>query len=356
MLFRSTKPFTPKSQNWRWYGDENLETPTSSLANENTQPIGIRSLNPLKLRLTIKEVNGTDSFNQKFSLRFSTSTNFTNASFVEELQNCSSNSIWCFADGVDLDDDPIQSFLLTDSGVKGVHNESGTSASTFDHTANSAVEYEFTIKSNGADPETVYYFEAYDVSNAQVVALNSGESYPSLKTFGQVLQFSVTGITANTTIDSWTTDITTTASAMNFGTLVPYVAKNAAHRLTVSADGLGYQVLIRQAGSFQNGAGDVIPGIPYTNALPGPWSFTSSFTQSGAFGYHSTDQGLSGGSTRFQPNDTWAALTESGEEIVYTSGPVENEISDIVFRIEVTPIQPAGSYTLDLIYIVSPTY
>lgn len=351
-----TKPFTPKSQNWRWYGDEFNETPTSSLSGENIQPIGVRSLNPIKLRFTIKETDGTSSPNQKFSLQFATNTNFTNAMFIDESWACDSNSLWCFADGVDNDGDAIANFLLTDSGVKGVHNESGTSTSSFEHTANSAVEYEFTIQGNGATAEEIYYFRAYDVSNGQSVPINTGEEYPSLKTFAQILEFSVTGISAGTTIDNWMTDVTSTATAIDFGTLIPNVPKNSAHRLTVSSDGLGYQILIRQGAPFQNGSGDIIPGIPHTNALPGEWLFTHSQSQSGAFGYHTTDDVLSDSSTRFQDDNTWAALTETGEEIVYTSGPIENDITDIVFRIEAAPIQPAGNYSADIIYIVSPTY
>jgi len=351
-----TKAFVPKSQKWRWYGDESHETPTSSLSGEDIQPIGVRSLNPVKLRLTVKETMGTGGVNQKFSLQFSTSTDFSNATFVDEIGTCTSNSVWCFADGVDTDGDAITSFLLSDSGAKGTHNESGTSASTFTHTANSAVEYEFTIQSNGADPETIYYFRAYDMTNGQAVLINTGESYPSLKTFAQILQFSVTGLSAGTTIDSWTTDVTSTATTMNFGTLVPNVAKTSAHRLTVSADGLGYQIQIRYIAPFQNSAGDIISGIPYTNALPVAWTFLPTQSQSGVMGYHTTDHALSSGSTRFQAANTWAGLTDTGEEIVYTDGPVENEITDMLYRVETSPIQQAGSYSMDMIYIITPTY
>jgi len=350
-----TKPFIAKSQNWRWYGDEFNETPTSSFAGENIQPIGIRENNPIKLRFTLKETEGTNSY-QKFSLQFATSTGFEYAHFLSESPDCDSSSIWCFADGVDTDNSAITSFLLSDSGVQGTHNESGVSGSSFQHTANSAVEYEFTIKSYGVDPETIYYFRAYDMSGVQAVAINSGEEYPSLKTFGMVITASITGISVGTVIDSWTTNVTSTPTTINFGTLIPNVPKTSAQRLTVSADGLGYQILIRYDAPFQNGQGDIIPGIPYTNALPGGWAFLHSQAQPGAFGYHTTDDILSESSTRFQDDDTWAAITDTGAEIAYTSGPIENEIMDVILRLEITPIQPAGNYSTNIIYIVSPTY
>lgn len=351
-----TSPFIVKSQNWRWYGDEENETPTEPLEAENVQPIGVRSTNIIKLRLTIKETNGTDSVGQKFAIQASTDPSFSTYSPVADIASCSKGATWCYADGVDSDEDPIQSFLLSDSGVKGTHNEQGFNVSTSTHPANAAVEYEFTLQGGSlVQPETIYYFRAFDIVHATSVQANTGESYPSLQTFAQILEFSVEGVSANTTIDSWTTDVTSTPTSLNFGSMIPGVPKTSALRLVTSADGLGYQALVRFSGDLQTGSGEVIPGVPYTNDLPGPWVFDYA-EQTGAFGYHTTDDVLSQGSTRFQDDDTWAAFTETGEEFIYTGNPVLNDIHDLLVRLEVSPAQPAGSYATAIIFIVSPTY
>jgi hypothetical protein len=77
----------------------------------------------------------------------------------------------------------------------------------------------------------------------------------------------------------------------------------------------------------------------------------------GCWGYHSGDDTLIGGSTRFTLNDTFAQFaTTTLQEIVYNSGPVTNEVTDMVYRTEIHQLQPAGSYTVQLQYIIVPIF
>ncbi|MCE9585974.1 hypothetical protein K8R04_01480 [Candidatus Uhrbacteria bacterium] len=352
-----TQPFSVKSQDWMWFGDEEHETPTSTLAATNTRPIGIRQQDVIKLRLTLDEQFGTDGANQKFRIEFGTSTDFEAPLFAEESGSCTTASIWCYGDGADADDDAITTRLLTDSGTSGRHNESGTSASTFTHSASAAVEYEFTLMSNGADPNTLYYFRAYDVNNATSVQANTGETYPYLQTRAPLLSFAVEGVDANTQIHSYTTNVASTASGFDFGNIDLDQTYLTAQRMRVTEDGLGYQVSVYSNGPLISAHGDTVVDFDGTNATPLPWStYTPGPTYPSAFGYHAGDDLLSEGSTRFLDADTWAGLSATPGEIVYTSGTVEDDVHDILYRLEVSTYQAAQRYSTEIVYVVVATY
>ncbi len=159
--------FTPRSQNWRWYGDETNETPTSALASENTAPTGVDNLDIIKLRATVKDIGGVTGSNIKFKLQFSQSSTFASGvTDVVATSSCTNISGWCYADGAGVDNATNTSKVLSDADACsgsigngcGSHNETGTFASTFTQLASAATEYEFTIKNSGAGYDGVYYF------------------------------------------------------------------------------------------------------------------------------------------------------------------------------------------------------
>lgn len=355
----AARRFNPRTRNWRWYDDQSSETPLISLAQENFQPFGQTIEDPIKLRLTISDAGNLEAVNQKFSLQFSTSSTFASGvTAVTEAGSCTSSSLWCYADGVDADDDAITTRVLTDSVVSGVHNESGTSSSAFDHPALAVVEYEFTVKSRaGVSANTVYYFRAYDNNRSLAVVLATGASYPSIKTRQTTLSFTLQGLDSGATVDTFTTNITTTTTTIPFGTLVPNSAKTGAQRLTVTQDGEGYIVYLKSDGQLRTGSVEIDP-VSGTNSAPSVWGMNVNAQTSvtGAFGYHTDDNVLSGSSTRFQNNDTWAQVETTRMEIVSSEGPLENDIHDILFRVMVSPLQPQGAYTAVIQYIVVPTF
>jgi hypothetical protein len=74
-------------------------------------------------------------------------------------------------------------------------------------------------------------------------------------------------------------------------------------------------------------------------------------------GYHTSDDTLEGGSTRFSAIDTYAQIsTTSPDEISYSSQPVANEVTDVVFRIYVRQLQEAGDYEARMMYISVPMF
>jgi hypothetical protein len=75
------------------------------------------------------------------------------------------------------------------------------------------------------------------------------------------------------------------------------------------------------------------------------------------FGYHTTDDTLSGGDpSRFSFDDSYARFESAFQEISYSPIPVANETVDFVYKLEVADMQEAGDYETEVVYIVVPTY
>lgn len=357
--------FTPYAQNWRWYDDENNETPVSALANENTAPQGILDGDILKLRITVVETAGFGLEGAKFKLQFATSSIFEfGGTDVSEMGECTGSAHWCYADGADDDGDGISSSLLSDSDICasgigdgcGTHNESGTTTSAFTHPANGATEYEFTVTQNAAQLNTVYFFRLVEVNSGTFVPLNTGETHPSLATGGASLTFMIEGLPNATNTEGVTTDVTTTPTNVPFGTLFVNNAVEAAHRFTVSTNASnGYRIFAFQRQGLLSPNTEISP-VTGTNDTPLGWNASCEASATGCYGYHAGEDVLAGGSTRFAADDTFARFTTSPAEIAYSGMPVENKTTDIVYKIQAREEQEAGEYSSVLVFIITPVF
>ncbi len=361
-LYFDEKFFTPKSQNWRWFDDETSETPTLALAAENTAPTNIANQNIIKLRLTIKETANATSTNQKFKLQFSEFSDFSQGvSDAVEISNCVANSLWCYASGAGADNTLITTKVLSDADACsgslgngcGTHNTSGTSTSSFSAPAGAATEYEFTIKQAGARANATYFFRAFDVTNNKPVPVNLGKTRPSLSTEGANLTFTIAGLPAATSTEGVVTAVATAPESIPFGSLSFDLETAAAQRLTVSSNATeGYQIFVFQTQGLL-GQAEVVP-VAATNEAPAAWAIPAG--AAGAYGYHAGDDTLAGGSARFAPNNTYAKLEIAPKEIAFSSGPVTNEVTDIIFKTQITNQQEAGTYDSSIVYLVVPTF
>lgn len=361
-LYFEEKIFTPKSQNWRWYDDENDETPTFSLAAENVAPANMADQNIVKLRFTIKDTANATSTNTKFKLQFSEYSDFSQGTNdVVEIGNCLGNSLWCYAAGAGADNTVITTRVLSDSaacagGVGdgcGTHNTSGTSTSALVAKSATAMEYEFTIRQSGAQANMTFFFRAFDTVQNKPVPVNIGKTYPSLSTAGANLTLSVEGLPALTSTQGVVTAVSTTPAGIPFGNLSFDAEVAAAQRLTVTTNATqGYQIFILQRQGLL-GPGEIAP-VEAINEAPAAWAIPGGV--SGAFGYHSGDATLAGGSTRFAPYNTYAKLETMPKEVAYSSVPVTNEITDIIFKTQITNQQEAGAYDSAVAYIIVPTF
>jgi hypothetical protein len=358
--------FSPKSQNWRWYNDEANETPSLPLGAENVAPSGIDMGDIIKLRITVKESAGLGKSGVKFKLQYSTFSDFSqNVLSVEATSSCSVSLAWCYANGGGEDNGVITTKVLTDSDACsggsgsgcGTHNENPTSTSTFIQIAGAATEYEFTIINKAASANTTYFFRLYDVTASAAVPLNSGATYPSLTTGGAQFSFTLEGLPAGTSTEGVITDVDASPTAVNFGTLSGGSEIKSGQRFRVSTNAShGYQIFVYQRQGLISSPPTEIEPVSGINESPTSFGSGCPATQNGCFGYHTGDDTLDGGSSRFAPNDTYARFEGVMKEIVSSSVPVTDEITDFIFRIKVTAQQPAGIYTSSIVYIVVPTF
>lgn len=361
-----TVGYEPMITNWRWYDDETNATPSSFLGGENVSPSNVVNQNALKLRLVLRESSGADGVNVKFAVQYSEYSDFSQGvKTLTSTSTCTGNSLWCYYNGAGVDNAIINSSVISDAdscvaGVGagcGTYNEgTSTITATHDQLALTSTEYEFTLLHAGARVNRVYYFRLYNLTYDEVVGVAPTFSNPSLVTEGAELIFSITGILAGTSIAGITTDATTTPTSISFGSL-PFGADiEAAQRISVNTNATeGYQVLTYAAQQLLNSYGDPIPPITGTNAVPLGWAASCIPSASGCFGYHSTDATLIGGSGRFAPLDSYAAVHTALREIMYSSIPI-SETHDVVYKVKATQDQAAGDYTTNIIYVAVPVH
>jgi hypothetical protein len=164
-------------------------------------------------------------------------------------------------------------------------------------------------------------------------------------------------VIAGTTVDTiHTSDVTTTDTAIPFGEVPFNTGYVAIQRLAFSTNATeGYQVRAFMDQPLTNSYGTTIPPVTGTNASPLGWSSGCPSAQDACFGYHPSDDVLVGGSGRFAPDDSFAALTTTPQEIAYTGVP-GSDTHDIVYKIEVRNEQPAGDYVASITYVITPVY
>jgi hypothetical protein len=159
-------------------------------------------------------------------------------------------------------------------------------------------------------------------------------------------------------VEGVTLDITTTPTTVPFGTVPQDTFVEGGHRLTVDSNGTeGYQVLMVMSDDLLSSSGVHIKPITGTNSSPTSWATGCDSNATSCFGYHSGDDTLQGGSTRFSAIDSYARMsTTTAEEISFSSQPAINETTDVVFRILVRQGQEAGQYETNIRYISIPIF
>jgi hypothetical protein len=345
--------YQAQTEDWQWYHDEQNETPTTSAASLNTSPNDITDGGTIKLRLAIREIEGITGDNVKVRLEYSTFSDFSSdVNFVGEI---GSISAWTYGDGVDEDNDVISTTTIPGVIIGGTHNESGISTTTYDLPAGDIGEWEFTIRNNGATNFVTYYFRAYDNNALEAIAKGSLNTYPSLITTVGSIDYSVTGFSSGGSTEGITANISTTPSSIPFGTLAPGADSIGVQRFNISTNaGTGYQLFVYYTQDLISNSGDLIEPVSAINSAPASWPL---LPDPSAFGYHTGDDTLSGVSpSRFSPNNTYAQLSISMEEVSYSHIPVTNEEVDMVYRTNITENQAAGDYETSIVYILVPAF
>lgn len=171
------------------------------------------------------------------------------------------------------------------------------------------------------------------------------------------LTVSIAGVSSGNTIAGLTTTVTSTATAMGFGSLTvgdgsPNIAAQTV-TVTTNATG-GYTTTVRQNQNLTSDNADTIATVSGTNASPAV--FGTGVTM-GRFGYHTTDSSLcTGTGNRFSSNDTFAALDTTPYEIACSVNAVTNEATSMVYKLVIGTLQEAGNYQNVITYISTATY
>jgi len=359
-----TADFTPEVVGWRWYDDVANETPTTPVAALNAAPTEITASTTLALRVVLDEQKNVPGADVKFKLQFSTDILFTNPIDVVASSSCSAANEWCYTDGGGVNNTLISTAVTgvadtcvasTGSGC-GTYNSSADYVAGHEHSALAAQEYAFTIESRRLSPSAVYYFRLFDVASARPVGLFTAASHPAAVAESARLVFTINGLPAATTVAGVTTDVTTTATAIDFGRLPVGSQIIGAQQLSVNTNAIeGYQVWKVAAQPLTSSGGTIIDNISTSNATPGSWTSACAALAAGCVGYHTTDATLAGGSARFAATDTYAALGTSLEEIMFSSIAI-NESHEVVYRIAVSESQLPGDYTTSITYIATPVF
>jgi hypothetical protein len=220
---------------------------------------------------------------------------------------------------------------------------------------------EYTLTSLRERTGQTYYVRLYDVKR-NVPLARSATSYPSVTAEGATVDGLVGGVGSGVSIDGSVTTGTTTATTTPFGMLAMDSVAILAHRLSITTNAMmGYQVNMQAEGDLRDNRGDSIPSIEGApKVAPVAWSVGCPAASAGCIGYHTSDHTLSpsGVSNRFATPDTWAEFaTSSPSEVGYSDLPTTgSEYVNVVYKIEPHAGVPPGSYSTNILYVITPVY
>jgi hypothetical protein len=234
-----------------------------------------------------------------------------------------------------------------------------------------AVTFNLSTITNPSTTNTTYYTRVITYSDTGTTEIDHTEmAFAILTTTSMAvsasidpsLSFTIAGVSSGGTVNTATTNVTTTPSTIPFGSLS--IARIAANDITVNTNaGNGYTVAVAEVTSppLVSGA-DNIDEFTGTNATPTPWSAPAGSTPSvntGFFGYTTEDSTLSGVSparfTTSAPN--WAGPTTSLSEVAYNNTyTAGNQTTRIGWEAQANGNQPPGTYTGTVVLVATPTY
>ena len=186
------------------------------------------------------------------------------------------------------------------------------------------------------------------------------------------LTFTVAGVaaaTANANSEAGTTDVTTTATSIPWGTLAADTRKEASQTLTVATNATnGFTVTVYQDGDLTNGSGDTINLFDDgANGAAKAWEAPTDTLVGGVDGYG--HQGITSEDSSLVGGDTFGAAlydaigsSASPLEVFYSTTPADGATAHVGatqlgFSIEVGDLQESGNdYAQVLTYVATPIF
>lgn len=213
----------------------------------------------------------------------------------------------------------------------------------------------------------LYRIESASISNA--AGEKSSTNYRLSDTLGQLAagEFSSTGyvIKAGFQYLHLITPFKFSISNINinFGTLTPNTPSTATTTLTVSFGGAGqYQVTAAELGPMTSlSAGNTIADTQCdggantcTESLAKPWTSNSAY----GFGYNMSGNDIPSdfiNSTYYRPFPDRNA-GESAAVVMSSSNVGKNRQATVTFKVNVSPVQPAGTYQTIINFVATPSF
>ena len=250
-------------------------------------------------------------------------------------------------------------------------NSVGASASTTleigtNATASSTGNSQITNPTSAASYEILIAGSQTDTGKLRVAIIDDVTVTATVSTS---FTFTIAGINSSTACVGDTTDITSTATTIPFGTLTANTSSTACQKLTVSTNASnGFIVTVQADSAFVSGSGDDIDFFRNGDAIENPVSWTAPSSTAGSeatyghWGVTTSDGDLAtdtGSSTDSfgQYNYSGSFTSSSPRNIMGSTGPVNASTTDVGFTVEIGSLQEAGSdYTATLTYIATPTF
>lgn len=172
-----------------------------------------------------------------------------------------------------------------------------------------------------------------------------------------ILTFSINPVDSGEAVNNNITNRPTlTSDSVNFGVFQAADDRIAAHDLNVSTNAAnGYIVTTQYTGAMTGNAG-MMADFTGTNSNPQTWSNPTGLGVESYFGYTTTDFSLSQAPTDRFANNNWAAFSVIPAEIASNNQSVNEEITRIGYRLQITDKQSAGVYNTSVTYICTSIY
>ncbi len=219
---------------------------------------------------------------------------------------------------------------------------------------------------NGSVASTAYFvrFNTYnntDCSSSAVdtatVAFIYTDGVSVSATVDPTLTFSLGTVTTSQTVNGATTNVaTSSATAVDFGSVTTATNKIAAHDLIVTTNATsGYTVYVKYTQLMTSG-GNTLDEVGFAGTNASPIAFPAAGTTE-LLAYTTADPALASGSTRFQTN-LWAKYTTSfgTNEVAYNSASVSGETTRVGYQVSVKGTTQPGVYTTTVVYSAVPSY
>lgn len=179
--------------------------------------------------------------------------------------------------------------------------------------------------------------------------------------------FSVTGLASGQTVNGETTSTTTTATAIEFGELLPTVPVIGGQELTVVTNAVnGFAVTMKEDQNLTSSAGGQI----YTfkdgagTSLPLAWATPTGTIGNaltyGHIGITSDDADLNGGEFT---GSKYAGDFATTTRVIFSNSGASDGVTQnigkarVAYKIQITALQAAGNdYTAHFIYVCTPTF